>query len=257
MNLLSVVMCSRDDARFARAAETYRRALGGTDHEIIRISDARSMCEGYNRGIAQARGDRLIFSHDDIEILNPSSFARRLEHHLRDFDLIGVAGTNRLIRGEWVAAGPPHIFGQVTQPDVKGGFLVRIFGAPAPAVGGIEAMDGLFIAARRSVFERVRFDEQTFDGFHFYDIDFTFAARRAGLRLGVCSDIHILHHSGGVQDERWVHYAVKFGQKYPAEVAAMESVAMRRCSVAWVAAATREEAAEIMEGICPGPVPGR
>jgi hypothetical protein len=38
------------------------------DLEIIGIHDARSLADGYNRGIAQSRGEHIILSHDDIEI---------------------------------------------------------------------------------------------------------------------------------------------------------------------------------------------
>src|SRR5882724_172154 len=110
--MISVIICSIHNDRFAAVAKNYSDLLKHEPHEIIRISDARSLCEGYNRGIAASRGDILIFSHDDIEILT-ADFASRLKEHLANFDLIGVAGTSRLLRGGWQDAGPPYIFGQV------------------------------------------------------------------------------------------------------------------------------------------------
>ena len=43
-----------------------------------------------------------------------------------------------------------------------------------PLVRNVQALDGLFMAARRSVIERVSFDPVTFDGFHGYDLDFSY-----------------------------------------------------------------------------------
>src|SRR5688500_4141752 len=95
--LVSVLMCSRDDARFAAAHARYTDAFGGFPHEIVRIPDARSMSEGYNRGLAQVRGDVIVMSHDDLELLAPRDFARRLLGHMDRFDLLGVAGTTRVV----------------------------------------------------------------------------------------------------------------------------------------------------------------
>ena len=59
---------------------------------------------------------------------------------------------------------------------------------------------------------------RTFDGFHHYDLDFTFAAHLAGFRLGIASDIHILHESSGAHDEKWHHYLARFEQKYAGQL---------------------------------------
>ncbi len=245
--MLSIVICSVDDSRFAAVSANLADLLKNDAHEIIRIGDARSICEGYTRGINRSRGDNLIFCHDDIEILN-GDFAERLGEHLARYDLVGVAGTNRLIRGEWAAAGPPYIFGQVAQNHPQGGFEVRIFGTPARAVGGIHALDGLFFAARRTVVERIPFDAETFDGFHHYDLDFSFAAHLAGFRLGVANDIHILHGSWGSQDQSWQNSLRRFDQKYAGR---LNPMLPRRFSFASVLARTKQEVVEIMNSTCP------
>jgi GT2 family glycosyltransferase len=245
--MISIIICSVDDVRFAAVSANFADLLKNEPHEIIRIADARSICEGYARGIERSRGENLIFCHDDIEILN-HDFAARLKEHLGQYDLVGVAGTNRLIRGEWVAAGPPYIFGQIAQSHPQQGFVVRIFGAPARSVGGIHAMDGLFFAARRAVVEKIPFDAQTFDGFHHYDLDFSFAAHLAGFRLGIANDIHIIHGSWGSQDQNWQNYARRFDQKYAGR---LNPMLPRRFYFAWVHARTKQEVMEIMNSTCP------
>ena len=143
-------MCSVDNARFDFAEKMYRHLLRDHPHQIIRIPDAKSMCEGYNRGIDQSTGDVLIFSHDDVELLNPD-FAARLLKHLETYDLVGLAGTTRLCAGYWVAAGPPYLAGQVAEPTPQGDFAMQLFGGKGPVVGNIQAVDGLMFAVRRSV----------------------------------------------------------------------------------------------------------
>ena len=242
--MVSIIICSINDVRFSSVAANYTHLLKDEPHEIIRIADARSLCEGYNRGVAQSRGEYLIFSHDDIEILN-ADFAVRLKQHLSEFDLVGVAGTNRLIRGEWVAAGPPYIFGQVAQRHLQHAFVVLIFNPGRRAFGGIHAMDGLFFAARRSVVEKIPFDAVTFDGFHYYDLDFTFAAHLAGFRLGIANDIHVVHESPGAHDEKWHHYLAKFEQKYASQLHRMPA---RPFSFSRVAVGSKRELLEVMSG---------
>lgn len=244
--MISVIICSINDARFSASSAQLASLLKDEAHEIIRIPDARSLGEGYTRGIAASRGEYLIFCHDDIEILNPD-FASRLKKHLANFDLVGVAGTTRLISPEWVRAGPPYIFGQVAQVHPQGGFLVRFFGIPDVAVGQIQAMDGLFFAARRSVVEKIQFDFKTFDGFHLYDLDFSFAAHLAGFRLAIANDIHILHASWGSQDQAWRHYADRFASKYADRVFRMP---MRQFSFAATHVRTRAEMCEVMAEAC-------
>ena len=82
-------------------------------------------------------------------------------------------------------------------------------------IAGVQALDGLFLAARCELFERVAFDAQTFDGFHFYDIDFSLRAHRAGARLAVCQDLLVEHQSRGEFNDTWRRYAARFLEKFP------------------------------------------
>ena len=53
---------------------------------------------------------------------------------------------------------------------------MNIYGVDGAVSPGLQALDGMFFAARRDVLARCAFDEATFDGFHGYDIDFSFRA---------------------------------------------------------------------------------
>jgi hypothetical protein len=211
---ISIIMCSVDENKFVRAAGSYRTRFAGFAHEIIAIRDAKSLCEGYNRGAAQARGDILVFSHDDIELVAPD-FADRLVGHLEHWDGVGVAGTSRLVSANWAHAGQPYVHGHVLhQPPGEQGFILLAAGCNAPVMQSIEALDGVFIAVRRAVWEAMRFDEQNFDGFHLYDIDFSYRAARAGYRLAVPLDLSIIHQSTGSYRQEWYRYARRFEAKF-------------------------------------------
>ena len=224
---VSVVICSIRDERFARVRRNYESLLQGLPHEIIRIPDAPSLCEGYNRGVSLASGEIVVFSHDDIEVLTPT-FASRLWSHLQQFDIVGVAGADRVVGHSWGAAGWPHGQGHVAHFDGDGsGYELALYRVASRAARDIQVLDGLFFATRRSVFERVRFDELLFDGFHAYDLDFSYSAYKAGLRLGVCNDILVVHDSRGNFGERYKHYLARFEAKHRATLSPMKPATLR------------------------------
>jgi len=256
--VISFIVCSIDTAKFAGLAHSLARSLEGAAHEMVGIHDARSLCEGWTRGLARAHGELVVFCHDDIEI-HADGLAARLAHHLERYDLIGVAGTRRCAGMDWAEAGIEHAAGAIVQARGDGATFC-FYGADGggDAVPGMQAMDGVFPATRRAVAEAVRFDAETFDGWHGYDADFTFRAHRAGLRLAVALDLPIVHHSRGRQDQARVRYHLRFAQRHADALAtgrgpwvdAMEEVvvpdglpaAYARANLARLQAWTREEA---------------
>jgi hypothetical protein len=209
---VSVVVCSRDEAKGRRIRAHYEALFSGRDFEIIQIYDARSLCEAYNRGFARTSGDVVIFSHDDIEIVS-EDFASRLLRHLSSNDLAGVVGTTQLAGTSWIAAGWPRLHGCIVHPSQSyPGFAFDCYG-PRPR-DSIQAVDGVLIAANRKVCEAIRFDEATFDGFHFYDLDFSYRAFLEGFRIAVAWDVLLLHNSVGRSDGNWHKYAHLFLAKH-------------------------------------------
>jgi len=210
---ISIVTCSSDDAQFLRVAASYDRALRDWPHEIVRIADATSVADGYTRALRRASGEVVVFTHDDIDILIPDLGAR-LARHLRDSDLVGVAGATRATAPAWAFAGWPHLHGLVIYPDGPG-YSVTVYSRTVPLARGIRVMDGVFLAMPRQVATSVGWDAETCDGFHGYDVDFTLRAAQAGLRLGVASDLGVVHRSHGSFDEDWAAAARKLAAKHP------------------------------------------
>lgn len=225
--VISVIICSIDHAKFTRVTKNYTELLQGEAFEIIGIHDARSLCEGYNRGIKQSSGSILIFSHDDIEILS-RDFVTKLKNYMSQYDVIGVAGTTCLIDGTWTAALYPHLHGQVAHWNLATNeYAVSVYGVRSRAIENIQALDGLFFAAKRTVTDKIRFDDVLFDGFHFYDLDFTFSAYLSGYKLAVCNDIVIAHASEGPGGPEWAKYRMLFLNKFRAQLIRNRQTASR------------------------------
>jgi hypothetical protein len=219
----SVITCSppQNDEKFRQMSGCYQMGLAGESYEIIRISDAKSMAEGYTRGIAQARGRIIILSHDDAAPLRP--IGAKLRAHLRRCDIVGGAGTDRLVGPTWFSAGYPHVFGQVlnrifgTTPDGQPGssLLLSVYSVPSPLVERCQAIDGFWMACSRRVADTVPFDADTCDGFHCYDIDWSFSAYLMGMNVAVATDLSLSHAStGGYGDPKWKPAADKLVEKH-------------------------------------------
>ena len=152
-----------------------------------------------------------MFAHDDIELVT-EEFAARLVAHLDRYDGVGVAGASKVTGPKWGHAGQRFIHGHILHapPAEARGALMMASGFQKPVCEGIRVLDGVFIAVRRHVWEAQRFDADRYDGFHLYDLDFTWRASAAGARLAVPLDLTLLHRSTGHYDAAWRRYARRF-----------------------------------------------
>lgn len=221
---VSVIVCSIRPDYFLHVRSRIEQTFAGHDVQIVGIHDAVSLSEGYNRGALLARGDVLIFCHDDIDFVH-EDFGNRVLAHLQTYDLIGVAGTSMLVSGDWSHAGLPHVHGQIVHrianepallAEEMNGYLYMGIGLQRPLVTDVQALDGVFMATRRNTWQALRFDQDTFDGFHLYDVDFSYRAALAGYKCVIPMDLLLAHFSIGRFDLAWQKYNVKFLRKFPA-----------------------------------------
>jgi hypothetical protein len=208
---ISAIVASIDPAKYAAVVSNLKERFSGHDLDVVGLHDAKSLAEAYNRGAAKARGDVLVFAHDDIE-LRTSDFAARLFAHLERYDGVGVAGASRITGPRWDHAGQRHIHGHVLHlpPPGKAGVLLMAAGFQRPVCEDVKVLDGVFIAVHRRVWEAHKYDFRTYDGFHGYDLDFTRRASAAGARFAVPLDLTLLHRSTGRYGGDWRRYAQRF-----------------------------------------------
>lgn len=211
---VSIIVCSIDPKRLAAMRANFTASLGARQHEFIVILDAASLSEGYSRGLRMARHPIVVFSHDDVELVSPrpfEAFDAALERH----DIAGLTGARHVGGPAVMWAGHPHVHGWVAYPEPVEGCYATVFSLESGVIGEMKVLDGMLFAARREAALRVGFDAATFDGFHFYDIDFTYRAHLAGLRIAVTTEVIAMHASHGRFDEEWRRYAARFMAKFP------------------------------------------
>lgn len=146
----------------------------------------------------------IVFVHDDVILEAPESLARQLDTLGQQFDVVGCAGTREVQLREpalWHLMGDRKAHRGAVAHLHEGKKFMTSFGSYPDRVVMI---DGVFIAAKTKVFEKVRFDTTNPAGFHFYDLDFSLAAHQAGFKVGV-GDITITHASPGLREfiEDW------------------------------------------------------
>jgi len=219
---ISIIICSRNP----NEALSVRRNLLGTAKypnslEIIVLDNREKnegLCAVYNQGVAKASGRVLVFMHEDVWMMEKDWDVVLLKkfREMPEMQILGVAGSSLLVDNPlplWYAAGVPHTFGKVVHLVKKSDeFFLALYN---DGDGDQEAVvvDGLWFAARKTLFEKCRFDEKTFTKFHFYDLDICMVALEFG-KIYVTTDIRVLHKSEGSFKEEWKEQSKVFIEKW-------------------------------------------
>ena len=149
----------------------------------------------YNRLGKSAKGDILVFCHDDIEFIESCWDARLIEFFAEhDYDVAGVIGVDKYAGGLLVTLGNPHCFGKFIN-RAGDEMRVNIYNRRQNGTK-MAAIDGMFMAVRADHFKSEKFDEQ-FDELYFYDIDYCLRAKTGLI------DIMLAHHK---MKDKWGKY---------------------------------------------------
>lgn len=170
---------------------------------IFKENNTESLPKVYNKAIdfaIQENFDVIVLCHDDVII--ESDLVYKLESAMSNFDVAGVAGTTECKMQEPVlwhlmggGFGSGKLHGAVAHGDDKQKSMTYFGPYPKRVV----LLDGVFLAIKRKVFEKIRFDESNPAGFHFYDLDYSLSCHKEGFKIGV-SDILITHASPGLKE---------------------------------------------------------
>ena len=191
----------------------------GTEYELVIIDNSQnkySIFSAYNEGVRRAKYPYLCFMHEDI-LYQTKDWGEKVIAYLKEENvgLIGVIGTHLISKGPcgWTDTGLTS--GHNVSVDEYHCDLSR-FGDRTY----IEAVatDGLWQCMRRSLFDSVRFDDKTFDGFHCYDIDICLQVRSLNKQVLIISDVLINHNSNGNWGTSWIQNTYKFFKKWENEL---------------------------------------
>jgi GT2 family glycosyltransferase len=168
---------------------------------IFKQNNKDSLHAVYNKAIKFAMQEniqKLVLVHDDIILENFSE--DRLDKLFKKFDVVGCAGTTEVslkapalwhLMGGGFGSGNLH--GAVAHGNEDKKHMTCFGEYPKRVV----LLDGVFMAIKRKVFSKIKFDESCPSKWHFYDLDYSMQCHKAGFKLGV-GDLIITHNSPGL-----------------------------------------------------------
>jgi hypothetical protein len=212
-NKISIVFSTRKiDERYL---DHIRKTCLCADAEILPYENngEYSLTEIYNKGLAEAKNDIIIFCHDDL-IFETRHWGKKMANHFAnnpDYGIIGIAGTNRLIDGRWWAIREA-MHGIVNHSDGIRKWTSMFSKDQGSQIKRMVALDGLFFAVDRTKLKH-NFDNE-FNGFHFYDLSFCIPNHLDGVKIGLVTDITVTHLSIGVTNQKWEDNKKLLEKKY-------------------------------------------
>ena len=222
--MISVIsLCRHPESNAVQKGNIAKTA--GTDYEYLVIDGSKGpyrIAPAYNWAVTRAKGDLLVFILDDCYFMNMNWGVPLAAKFANDpsLGIAGVAGTQYLFadKSSWTAAGRPYVKGRIVYHLQNGDFFGAFF-SNEKGDHEVVACDGCCMAVRAELFKTLRFDEETFTGAHFYDIDFCLQAR-AKYRLVITNDMTVKKRSQPVFDDDWQKDGGLFLQKHARDLPA-------------------------------------
>ena len=216
--MISIIICSRQHDIPKKLRDNIEQTIG-VEYELVIIDNADNkynIFTAYNKGVSLSRYPILLFMHDDI-LFHTNNWGNKVMAHFKNDQVggIGISGTPYLsfMYGGWwsVGVGNLHLLqGSPGNPTP----VLYDFSSKFSPPGEVVALDGVWFCLRKEVFDKVTFDELSYQGFHFYDLDITLQVYNQGYKLLFIKDILIEHASIGVLDENWINNLSIFQKKW-------------------------------------------
>jgi glycosyltransferase involved in cell wall biosynthesis len=218
---ISIIFSSHRGEQYDKEYETRLRSKIGLKSdrvEVICIPNMKqySLAQAYNLGWERAntKDNVLLFIHNDIRI-DTQNWGFKLLNILNNenFDIVGLAGTDHLADNGvwWSYRDQGRCFGIVNHTDGLREWETP-FAPPLAKTKPVVVIDGLFIAVNPDNVKH-RFDE-SFEGFHLYDLAFVFPNFLDGSDVGVTTSIRVCHESIGMVNAEWERNRIKFAEQY-------------------------------------------
>ena len=209
--MISCIICSRQADITAELKENIASTIG-CEYELVVIDNSKneySIFSAYNEGVRRAKGDILCFMHEDILFYNKGWGTSILSHCYKysDIGVLGVYGGHYLPKCPcyWLDArieSTVHISKDATTN------LFNVVKHNQYAGNGertfVAAVDGVFMVVPKHMFEHIYWDDKTFNGYHFYDMDLSMQVHKLGYKVEVIWDVLLYHKSSGNFDENYL-----------------------------------------------------
>ena len=216
--MISIIVCSRGASISNLLRQNIANTIGIDEaFEIVCVDNSRnrySIFEAYHQGVLMAKGDYLLFIHDDIRFLT-QSWGQIIRTSLADkqVGVVGVVGGHIIDETSYSWTSSGYYSGQVFQ--VRSGEKTYYDHNRSGLGDSVVALDGMLLGIRKELFEQahLRWDSNSYRGFHFYDLDICMQAIQKGFRIAIVP-IVLEHYSQGTFNTRFYDNCAIFHQKW-------------------------------------------
>ena len=216
--MISLVICSRT----SQLNESLRQNIDatiGVEYELVLIDNSTnelSIFKAYNKGIELSKYPFICFMHDDIEY-QTNNWGKLAISRFEDnmVGAIGVSGSPYMsvLPGPWWASG--LISKYILEVNKQEEYIVNIaYQTPKGNTLEVVALDGVWLFIRKAALKDIQFDENTFKGYHFYDLDISMQLKKSGFILLSVYDVLIKHYSMGNINYSWLKSSLLFSFKW-------------------------------------------
>ena len=214
--MFSILVCSINASFLENLKINIYETIGQPFELLVwdNLADEKPITEVYNLLAAKAQYPYWCFIHEDIRF----DTKRWAENLLKAFEnhpetgLIGIAGAKYKSKtaSGWSTGIPELDCCNIRHQD-KEGRVHHIYMNPNNSIfEPVVNVDGVFIAIRREVWRTTRFNETDLQGFHLYDIDFSFHVFQHW-KAAVLFNIDIMHFTqGGNYGDAWVEPTLRW-----------------------------------------------
>ncbi|SHG40241.1 glycosyltransferase [Chryseobacterium sp. OV279] len=214
--MLSIIISSYQKNYYDDLVKNIGETIGdGFQYEIIQIWNPNLMgiTKAYNQGAEQSVYENLLFIHEDI-LFHTNGWGEKLLAHLNqpNAGIIGLAGSSYVpvAPSSWTVS-EQYNFVHILQGN-KEKSASTLINTTKERLHKVYAVDGVFIAVKKEVFNAFKFNEELLKGFHGYDLDFSLRVSRK-FQNYIIDDILIEHFSQGNLDQKWLDANILIKQK--------------------------------------------
>ena len=238
--MISIIICSRK-ANIPKELKENIASTIGCEYELCVIDNSRNeynIFSAYNEGIRRAKGDILCFMHEDV-LFHSENFGKILEqiYLQKDIGAVGIVGAQYMTKvssAAWWESSPASGCIIQGQTDSNG-----IYKAHLESDGKVEkltdvvVLDGSFITIRANLFKKIKWDDDTFDSFHMYDMDICMQIIHEGYRVCITPDILIEHKSLGTLNSSYYESLRTLKEKWQKQLPIYRGLTLNAKDIEW------------------------
>jgi len=166
------IVCVYNDDKTVRELLLKSLEKQTVPYELIKIDNTdnhfASAAEALNYGGDRAKGDYIMFVHQDVSLLSDTWLAEA-ENILNGLPGLGIAG----VAG---AADERGVIGNLEQ----GVLPKRAWSTPIKSPERVQTLDECLVIVPKKMFDGMQFDAKTCNGWHLYAVDYCLSCLEAG-----------------------------------------------------------------------------